>query len=87
MKEGADHREKAQCLCGEPMEILEPTWEDTDEIINPKEKAFVCPMCEGRKQVDLDKVGMWSPSDPSRFGECPLCDGDGFVVKRERKGE
>lgn len=45
-------------------------------------KAFICPMCKGRKQVDLDKVGLWSPGDADRYGDCPLCDGDGFVVKK-----
>ena len=65
-----------------PISETEPTWEDLDEIICPKEKAFVCPMCKGRKQVDLDKVGLWSPGDYYRFGDCPLCKGDGFVVKK-----
>jgi len=49
-----------------------------------KETAFLCPMCVGRKQVDLDEVGLWSPGDAERYGDCPLCDGDGFVVKREK---
>lgn len=78
-----------KCDCGQNM-ILDTTnltWEDWDKIFNPKEKAYVCPMCEGRKQVDLDKVGMWSPSDKNRFGDCPLCDGNGFVVKKLKEDQ
>ena len=47
----------------------------------PAKQAYLCPMCRGRKQIDLEEHGFYSPSDPSHFGPCPLCNEKGFVVE------
>ena len=49
------------------------------------EKAFECPRCGGRKTIDLDKYGLWSPGDPACFGDCNICNGNGFVVGKIKK--
>jgi len=49
-------------------------------------KAYICPMCKGRREIDLEKWGLYSPSDESHFGKCPLCNGQGFVIDEEEGG-
>ena len=73
--------------CGHPLPC--PRHEGTPVIVGvigqpTTGEAFICPMCKGRKQIDKDEWGLWSPSDKFRFGECTLCEGDGFVVKRDK---
>ncbi|MCK4828803.1 hypothetical protein KA005_74450 [bacterium] len=47
--------------------------------------CYICPMCKGKKQIDKEKHGLWSPGDADYFCECPLCKGDGFVIKKSGK--
>lgn len=68
-------------------EIQEVTNKVT-EIINKQNKiqtkqALICPLCQGKKEIDYEEHGMYSPSDSSCFGPCPLCEEKGFVVEKK----
>ena len=59
-------------------------WKDVESPVfhsGETMNAYICPMCRGRKQIDLDEHGLYSPGDPLHLGPCILCNGEGFVVK------
>lgn len=45
-----------------------------------KREIYVCPLCCGKKQIDYQKHGLYSPGDPSFFGPCFLCNEAGYIL-------